>query len=179
MIVSPPGSCRIFSVESKSRSRSCFCRCVFLLWPILLDLNFSVRVFKDTYFCQIIWQILSYTEQNKFHQKLSLVGFETQDFLIITLILYPELGSNWAEDFWSKLCFMHHFIFWTWFISIINKAWLYKDIDASFTLCIFSDCDCDFSYHNKWVVQDSMEVFTLWHHQPLCRPLLHKKLHSQ
>ena len=27
-----------------------------------------------------------------------------------------------------------------------------------FTLC---DCDCDFSYLNKWVVQDSMEVLTL------------------
>ena len=25
----------------------------------------------------------------------------------------------------------------------------------------FSDCDCDFSYRNKWIVQDSMEVFTL------------------
>ena len=27
---------------------------------------------------------------------------------------------------------------------------------------IFSDCDCDYSYRNKWVVQDSMVVFTLW-----------------
>ena len=26
---------------------------------------------------------------------------------------------------------------------------------------IFFDCDCDSSYCNKWVVQDSMEVFTL------------------
>ena len=26
---------------------------------------------------------------------------------------------------------------------------------------IFSDCDCDSSYRNKWVIQDSMEVFTL------------------
>ena len=26
----------------------------------------------------------------------------------------------------------------------------------------FSDCDCNSSYRNKWVVQDSMEVFTLW-----------------
>ena len=25
----------------------------------------------------------------------------------------------------------------------------------------FSDCDCDSSYHNRWFVQDSMEVFTL------------------
>ena len=25
----------------------------------------------------------------------------------------------------------------------------------------FSDCDCDSSYHNKWVAQDSVEVFTL------------------
>ena len=25
----------------------------------------------------------------------------------------------------------------------------------------FSDCDCDSSYRNKWVVQESMEVFTL------------------
>ena len=30
-----------------------------------------------------------------------------------------------------------------------------------FKLCYFSDCDCDSSYHNKWVVQDSMEMFTL------------------
>ena len=28
--------------------------------------------------------------------------------------LPTELGSNcWAEYFWSELCFMHHFIFWT------------------------------------------------------------------
>ena len=26
---------------------------------------------------------------------------------------------------------------------------------------IFSDCDCNSSYRNKWVVQDSMEVLTL------------------
>ena len=25
----------------------------------------------------------------------------------------------------------------------------------------FSDCDCNLVYRNKWVVQDSMEVFTL------------------
>ena len=25
----------------------------------------------------------------------------------------------------------------------------------------FSDCDCDSSYRNKWVAQDSVEVFTL------------------
>ena len=25
----------------------------------------------------------------------------------------------------------------------------------------FSDCDCDSSFRNKWVVQDSVEVFTL------------------
>ena len=29
------------------------------------------------------------------------------------------------------------------------------------TEAIFSDCNCDSSHHNKWVVQDSMEVFTL------------------
>ena len=33
-------------------------------------------VFHDTRFCQIIWQIWSYTAQNKFRQKLSPVGFE-------------------------------------------------------------------------------------------------------
>ena len=32
-------------------------------------------------------------------------------------------------------------------------------LKGSFTLCIFYDCDS--SYRNKWVVQDSMEVFTL------------------
>ena len=30
------------------------------------------------FFCQIIWQILSYTEQNKFHQKLSQCGLDPQ-----------------------------------------------------------------------------------------------------
>ena len=35
----------------------------------------------------------------------------------------------------------------------VNSAW--RDLKD------FSDCDCDSSYCNKWVVQDSMEVFTL------------------
>ena len=29
------------------------------------------------------------------------------------------------------------------------------------TVRFFSDCDCDSSYRNKWVAQDSMEMFTL------------------
>ena len=29
------------------------------------------------------------------------------------------------------------------------------------TVRFFSNCDCDLSYYNKWVVQDSKEVFTL------------------
>ena len=32
---------------------------------------------------------------------------------------------------------------------------------GSFTLWFFSDCDYDSSYSSKWVVQDSMKVFTL------------------
>ena len=31
---------------------------------------------------------------------------------------------------------------------------------GSFTLCDFSDFDCDSSYRNEWVLQASMEVFT-------------------
>ena len=32
---------------------------------------------------------------------------------------------------------------------------------GSFTLCdFFSDCNCNYSYHNKCIVQDTMEVFT-------------------
>ena len=32
----------------------------------------------------------------------------------------------WAGDFWSGLCFIHHFTFWNLIISRINGAWLYK-----------------------------------------------------
>ena len=38
--------------------------------------------------------------------------------------------------------------------------------------CVFfSDCNCDSSYHNKWVVQDSMEVRLWEHHHLLNSPL--------
>ena len=36
-------------------------------------------------------------------------------------------------------------------------------VKGPFTLCIFYDCDCDLVYRKKWIVQDSMEVFTLCH----------------
>ena len=36
----------------------------------------NIWVFHDRRFCQIIWQIWSYTTQNKFRQKMLPVGFE-------------------------------------------------------------------------------------------------------
>ena len=47
------------------------------------------------------------------------------------------------------------------------------------TVRFFSDCDCDSSYRNKWVVQDSREVFTLCDcdniSKSLCSPIASKK----
>ena len=40
-------------------------------------------------------------------------------------------GICWPGDFWSELCFMHHFTCWTLFITRINRAWLYKDLEDS------------------------------------------------
>ena len=42
---------------------------------VLIWIHF-IWVFHDTCFCQIIWQIWSYTTQNKFCQKMLPVGFE-------------------------------------------------------------------------------------------------------
>ena len=39
-----------------------------------------------------------------------------------------------------------------------KKRTVWMSPKGSFALC---DCACDFSYRNKWVVQDSMEEFTL------------------
>ena len=50
-----------------------------------------------THFCQIIWQIWSYTAQNKFCQKLSPVGFDHLSNTLLTvlgrnLLETPEVG---------------------------------------------------------------------------------------
>ena len=59
--------------------------------------------------------------------------------------------------------------------TLCKKASIWKHYYKSWTTCtvhgtikvrarshcaFLSDCDCDSSYRNKWVVQDSMEVFT-------------------
>ena len=44
---------------------------------------------------------------------------------------------------------------------------------------IFPDCDCDSFYHNKCVVQDSMEVFTLCDCDNITYIPLHTKLASR
>ena len=57
-----------------------------------------LRQWHLTHFCQIIWQIWSYTAQNKFRQKLSQVGFEPINLLIISLMTLPtELARNLLE----------------------------------------------------------------------------------
>ena len=43
----------------------------------------------------------------------------------------------------------------------VNYLFLQLGLRARSHCAIFSGCDCDSSYRNKWVVQDSMEVFTL------------------
>ena len=45
-----------------------------------------------THFCQIIWQFLSYTAQNKFRQKLPPVGSDHQSHALPT-----ELARNLLE----------------------------------------------------------------------------------
>ena len=88
----------------------------------------DIWVFHVRPICQIIWQILSYTAQNKFRQKLSPVGFE-----LTTSRSWVPRSTNWASEgiCWRSLkgaffCFMHHFTCWTLFISRINRARLYK-----------------------------------------------------
>ena len=76
---------------------------------------------------------LSDTEQNKCCQKLPPVGCWTHNLWIITLMLcqLSWAGSCWTGDFWSKLCFMHHFTCWTLLISRNNTTCLYKGLNDS------------------------------------------------
>ena len=49
-------------------------------------------------------------------------------------------------------------------LNILRKTFLTMvNNKGSFTLCIFSDCNChcDSFCHNQWVAQDSMEVLAL------------------
>ena len=45
----------------------------------------EIWVFHDRHFCQIIWQIQSYTEQNKFRQKLPPVGIHNLQTISLML----------------------------------------------------------------------------------------------
>ena len=62
----------------------------------------TVGFFTIRNFCQIIWQIWSYTAQNKFHQNLLLVGFEPTTSL--SSVSCSELGRNLLEI--SKVSFL-------------------------------------------------------------------------
>ena len=74
-----------------------------ILWSVALLLKW---VFHDTHFCQIIWQIWSYTEQNKFRQKLPSVGFE----LTTSRSSVPCFANCAREEsvgnLWSELSFL-------------------------------------------------------------------------
>ena len=68
----------------------------------VFSVNRHIWVFHVMPICQIIWQILSYTAQNKFRQKLSLVGFELN---------LQIMSPNWASkesvgDVWGELSFV-------------------------------------------------------------------------
>ena len=94
---------------------------------IHVTLEFFTLGLSDAFLSDYL-TVLSYTEQNKIHQKLSPVGFE------LTTFRSPvPRSANWASkesvgDVWSELYFMHHFTCWTLFISRINRAWLYKGL---------------------------------------------------
>ena len=68
----------------------------------------SILVFHDMHFCQIIWQIYSYTEQNQFHQKLHLVGLNPQPLDHHSYALPTELGRNLLS---------RRFLKWALFVS--------------------------------------------------------------
>ena len=77
---------------------------------------------------------LNRVEQKRFRQKLPPVGLETR-----TSRSSGQCLTNWARQESvgqeisevSFVCFMHHFICWTLFISRINRAWLYKGHEDS------------------------------------------------
>ena len=66
-------------------------------WPIWVS--------HDTHFCQIIWQIWSYTEQNTFCQKLPPVGFE-----LTTSGSAVSCSANSARSLFGCLCELKAFI---------------------------------------------------------------------
>ena len=56
----------------------------------------AILVFHDAHFCQIIWQISSYTKQNKFRQKLPPVRYEPTTS-------WPSLQC-WVKSLFGCLC---------------------------------------------------------------------------
>ena len=92
-------------------------------WKLYLLPNW---VFHDTHFCQIIWQMWSYTAQNKFHQKMPLVGFE-----LTTSRSSVWYSDNWASkesvgDFWSELSFV------SWITSHVGLCLFLESIEHNF-----------------------------------------------
>ena len=63
----------------------------------------------------------------KFSQKLSPPqwGFNPGSLNHNSNSLLTAPSMCWEGDFWSKLCFMHHFTCW---ISRINRAWVLKGV---------------------------------------------------
>ena len=49
-------------------------------------------------------------------------------FRSLMLIQLYQSDMCWIGDSLNWICFMHHFAFWTWIISKLNRAWLYKDL---------------------------------------------------
>ena len=70
------------------------------------DIKMKSLVFHDTRYCQIIWQIESHTEQNKFRQKLSPVGFELITFRSSVPCSPNCAREDFVGDVWSELSFV-------------------------------------------------------------------------
>ena len=62
---------------------------------------FTIRI------CQIIWQIWSYTEQNKFRQKLPPMGFE-----LTTSGSSVSCFANWAKSLFGCGCYHFQHVKW-------------------------------------------------------------------
>ena len=84
--------------------------------------------FLSDYLTDLKLHIKNYILSNIAHSEVW-----THNLWIISLMLHWLClgGTCWRFLKWTFFCVMHHFTCWTLFISRINRAWLYKDLNDS------------------------------------------------
>ena len=102
-----------------------------LIYNLMINTKFHNWVFHDRHSCQIIWPIFTQGRAKNIPQKLPQWGLKPGplDHALPTELGRRSLGQEISEV--SLVCFMHHFTWWTLFISRINRAWLYKGHENS------------------------------------------------